>query len=249
MTIIASDYDGTLNHGGIDDAKREAISRWRRAGNLFGLVSGRGRHELVPLAVDNNIECDFVIADNGAVVLRPDGTVLCETRIDGSLAVPILKEIFSLSSTVGLLNAVPHFVVKAEGTELLPGECRIDELPEVPWFNQIGTFLRDFDEARRVTEIIRERFGKFVNPMQNGYCINIVPAGVNKARGIYGLLTAIGASCDDVITVGDNINDADMLEEFRSYAMANGVPAIKEIANEVTESVTEMIYRELERQN
>ena len=37
MKIIASDYDGTLNHGGIDDKKREAIKKWRDAGNVLRL--------------------------------------------------------------------------------------------------------------------------------------------------------------------------------------------------------------------
>ena len=42
MKILASDYDGTLNYNGIDDRKRMALDKWRTAGNLFGLVSGRG---------------------------------------------------------------------------------------------------------------------------------------------------------------------------------------------------------------
>ena len=29
MKIIATDYDGTLNHNGIDDKKRSAIMEWR----------------------------------------------------------------------------------------------------------------------------------------------------------------------------------------------------------------------------
>ena len=42
MKIIASDYDGTFNHNGIDDNKRAAVAKWRLAGNLFGIISGRG---------------------------------------------------------------------------------------------------------------------------------------------------------------------------------------------------------------
>ena len=38
MKIIASDYDGTLNHGGIDDKKRNAIKKWREMGNKFGIL-------------------------------------------------------------------------------------------------------------------------------------------------------------------------------------------------------------------
>ncbi len=50
MKILGSDFDGTLTVGGIDAAKCEAIRAWRRVGNLFGLVSGRGRGERPPAA-------------------------------------------------------------------------------------------------------------------------------------------------------------------------------------------------------
>jgi len=55
-----------------------------------------------------------------------------------------------------------------------------------------------------------------------------------------------GAEYDDVIAVGDNINDRDMIAEFRSYAMENGVDFIKEIADYITPSVTELILKELD---
>ena len=42
MKMIGSDYDGTLNRGGINDTKLAAIKKWRRAGHKFGIVSGRG---------------------------------------------------------------------------------------------------------------------------------------------------------------------------------------------------------------
>ena len=68
---------------------------------------------------------------------------------------------------------------------------------------------------------------------------------MNKAKGLYRLMDITGAKYEDVIAVGDNINDEDMLREFRSYAMANGVPYIKEIANDITEGITELIEKEL----
>ena len=43
MKIICSDYDGTLNHGGITEKKLRAIKKWQEAGNLFCVVSGRGK--------------------------------------------------------------------------------------------------------------------------------------------------------------------------------------------------------------
>ena len=46
MRIIGSDYDGTLNHGGFDETKLNAIEKWRSEGNIFALISGRGKFDI-----------------------------------------------------------------------------------------------------------------------------------------------------------------------------------------------------------
>jgi hydroxymethylpyrimidine pyrophosphatase-like HAD family hydrolase len=76
-------------------------------------------------------------------------------------------------------------------------------------------------------------------------CIDIVRYDIDKAKGIYLLLDILGADYEDVIAVGDNINDRAMIEEFRSYAMANGVELIKELADYVTDGITELIENEM----
>ena len=43
-----------------------------------------------------------------------------------------------------------------------------------------------------------------------------------------------------MITVGDNINDADMLREFRSYAMESGTEYAKSIAGRTVADVTDI---------
>ena len=49
MKVIGSDYDGTLNHNGIDAKKKNAINKWREAGNIFAVISGRGAKDLFSL--------------------------------------------------------------------------------------------------------------------------------------------------------------------------------------------------------
>ena len=44
---------------------------------------------------------------------------------------------------------------------------------------------------------------------------------------------------------GDIVNDKAMIEEFRSYAMENGVDSIKAIADFTTSGITELIKKEL----
>ena len=109
----------------------------------------------------------------------------------------------------------------------------------------MSTILEDDEEAEEVTNAVREKFGDKLNPLQNSRCIDIVSSRINKAKGLYDYLELVGGKYEDMITVGDNINDTHMIKEFRSYAMANGVQSIKDIADYVTEGITELIEKEI----
>lgn len=246
MKIIGSDYDGTLNHGGIDDVKRNAIKKWRDAGNVFALISGRGPDDVIRIYNEKQFGCDYLIANNGAIILKPDGTVVSDTRCDATVTVPLLKLLFENGCPWGnVQTAFPCRVYADENDCAEEGGYTLKNMPTVEYFNQISTILPDFETAEKVTELIRERFGNELNPLQNGICIDIVRSDMNKAKGLYILMDILGAEYDDIIAVGDNINDRAMIEEFRSYAMENGVDAIKELADYTVSSVTELIEKEI----
>ncbi len=245
MKIIASDYDGTLNHGGIDDKKRNAIKEWREKGNKFGIVSGRITDDLLRIYKKDKLELDFLLACNGAVILTTDGKILKEDRVDGDILKPILDFIFSLGADWAAIQSDRSYIIDENDNDRLPDEFTRKTLPELKYFNQISTILEDDEEALMVTNAIREKFGDKLNPLQNGRCIDIVSATMNKAKGLYDYLELVGGKYEDMITVGDNINDTHMIKEFRSYAMANGVQSIKDIADYVTEGIKELIEKEM----
>ena len=245
MKIIASDYDGTLNHGGIDDKKRNAIKEWREKGNKFGIVSGRITDDLLRIYKKDKLDLDFLLACNGAVVLTTDGKILKEDRIDGDILKPILDFIFSLGADWATIQSDRSYIIDENDNDRLPDEFTRKTLPDLKYFNQISTILEDEEEALMVTNAIKEQFGDKLNPLQNGRCIDIVSATMNKAQGLYDYLELIGGKYEDMITVGDNINDTHMIKEFRSYAMANGVQSIKDIADYEIEGITELIEKEM----
>ena len=245
MKIIASDYDGTLNHGGIDDKKRETIKEWREKGNKFGIVSGRITDDLLRIYKKDNLELDFLLACNGAVILTTDGKILKEDRIDGDILKPILDFIFSLGADWAAIQSDRSYIIDENDNDRLPDEFTRKTLPDLKYFNQVSTILEDEEEALMVTNAIKEKFGDKLNPLQNGRCIDIVSVTMNKAKGLYDYLELVGGKYEDMITVGDNINDTHMIKEFRSYAMANGVQLIKDIADYETLGITELIEREI----
>ncbi len=245
MKIIASDYDGTFNHGGITDKKRLAVSRWRKKGNLFGIVSGRGIKSLLDVIADKNFEYDFLIANNGAVIYDKDINLLCEKRLDGEIAISLVKDLISWGCPFANIDKDEPVMVQAQ-KKRSGDEYTLEDMPEnIEYFNQVSTWLPTIDEAVVIINKINGKYSGVLTPLQNGECIDIVPLGVNKANGIYSLLDFVGGKYEDVITVGDNINDTHMIKEFRSYAMANGVEYIKKIADNITYSITALIEEEI----
>ena len=62
MIIIASDFDGTVNYNGkISDEDKEAIKKFRKAGNKFGIVTGRDVELAQWIKQENGFEFDYVI--------------------------------------------------------------------------------------------------------------------------------------------------------------------------------------------
>lgn len=246
MRILGSDYDGTLNHHGIDDKKKEMLQKWRDSGNIFALISGRNSGSVLKAYQEEQFPCDYLIAANGAIIMNTDGTVISDVRCDGSLALPLLKFLFEKGCPFAYLIGGLSCTVYADAAECENANgYTLETLPKVPYFNQISTRLPYFQTAAEVTDCIRREFGDALNPLQNGACIDIVRADMNKAKGLRILADSLGVPYSGIIAVGDNINDSDMISEFRSYAMENGVDAIKVLADFVTPGIAELIEKEL----
>ena len=243
MKIICSDYDGTLNHGGITEKKLAAIKKWQVAGNLFAVVSGRGKDFFSEIQ-EKGIPIDFLLSCNGGVIADRNGTIISEVTCKENIGKEIVDFVFSLGCPFAIICGKECFRIKNPD---FPEENGVTEYDEALLrdFDQISTGSSDFQETARVTALIKERFGTFINPLQNGTCIDVVPLGMDKAQGIYLLMKHTGAQFDDIIAVGDNVNDEAMIKEFYSYAMANGVDYIKELADEITVSIEKLIEKEL----
>ena len=251
MKILGSDYDGTLRYGGIDDKKREAISLWRKKGNKFGIVSGRGHHFLSEEPKKCEIECDFLVAYNGGMVLTPENEILFSVKCFDVEPISFVETLFSYGCDFVHMNNKDYFKIRKYEKDLEKGDSTLGDYllkdaPPIPFFYQVSVQLKDNEDAKRVVKLIEKDYGDKLTPLQNGICIDIVPKGVNKAFGLMKVAEIYGAAHDDIIAVGDDVNDYAMIKEYRSYAMANGVDLIKSTATFITESVTDLIYKELE---
>ena len=245
MRLIATDYDGTLNHGGIDEAKLEAIRRWRAAGHKFGIISGRGPDFLAQLQEELGEDFDFLASCNGGIATDREGKELFSAACGTVDVKAFVADMIGWGARLIYINyedkcervAVPDFEEDFEYT--------LETMPPIPAFYKMATYFSTPDEAGAFAARMAEKYGDHVNPLQNWLYVDIAPKGVNKAEGIRRLCAVYGVAEQDVIAVGDNLNDGDMLRAFYSYAMEHGHPDAKEMATHITANVTDMILREL----
>ena len=89
MKIAACDFDGTLFRDGVvSEADLEAIADWRRSGNAFGIVTGRGRNTLLRDVKRFSIPYDFLICNNGAMICDEQAQ---DVYYAGKLTVRVLR--------------------------------------------------------------------------------------------------------------------------------------------------------------
>ena len=250
MKIIASDYDGTLNRRGIPDHVRAAILKWQALGNRFGIVSGRGIYNLLSVVRHDNMACDYLIANNGAVLADGEGNIISYHTGDPSVSGEIAAFVIENGCGYACLNDLKGdlFLCSEEEKKRRADDGRFSAISDYLTpiaFTQISTVLPSEEEAESLTQRINSRFAHFVTAFRNGICIDIVPKGIDKAEGIKELAALWGVSYEDICTVGDNYNDVAMLKAYRSYAVANAVEEVKSIANTVVTDIGDLIEREL----
>ena len=242
MRIIACDYDGTLNNNdGVTDEKRAAINKWREAGNLFGLVSGRSVDALPEILKENPFEYDFFIGYNGGIITDAEGKVLFEKRADGKLVKPIMEKFLEWGAHKCFVHSDKTYFVVPEKTEKYPDAILLEDLPETESFNQITAIFPLKEMTLKAFDKFRELFGENLNPLQNSRLIDVVPEGIDKARGIYKFMELMNISYDDVIVIGNDVNDYEMISEFNSYAVENATEEILKTAKHITYDIVSLI--------
>jgi len=250
--LLASDFDNTIcfwsNVGWIWDEDREAIRRFREAGNKFVIVSGRSYLSAIDVFDEMDFhDMDFYMLMSGSYAEYPDKTLIYDKRIDMKL-LPEMAEFFREKKTRYLCLDIGRESFNVDiGGDLVPEFTKTitmeDALRRYPDFTSINVGYRSREEACSVAEELSERFGHIITPLPNNRAIDMPPAGIDKAVAVGYAAEMYGIEKDKVYTVGDNYNDMSMLSTFHGNAMANGPEAVWSSAERKVSRICEVIDR------
>ena len=246
MKIIASDYDGTLRHGdGISDADRNAVKKWRKAGNLFGIVTGRSRDMLKTVKDDKlESEIDFVIIYNGVEIYDMQGNL--HRRFIGKsdrfydLLPYILRQKGDWAEFI-TVDKVYYLTYGDEPDTSRDNWYKAEVVKDLREFIQIYSLYNTEPEALDVAADLNERYSDIVSPLINGRWLNATPSGINKATGVAEYAKMMGVTKENIYTIGDSYNDLEMIKAFNGYTLENGADGVKKEALAVFKGVWELI--------
>lgn len=248
MKILASDYDGTLYENGelLGDVLG-AVAKWRAAGNIFGLATGRDFSMITPEVSRWNLPVDFIVCINGAAIYDADMSLLDSHLLDDNTVSKIFSHPAVASSQHYQVSGLgPLQVLLREGSFFWDSDIAFQRIDEnqarmVRDVGQISLGFPSSGESEKWANALNTDLADVIEAHQNKRMIDITRKGVDKAAGIATLLKAKQWSADNLYTVGDGGNDIAMIKTYNGYTVKNAAPSVLAVAKKQFVNVPELI--------
>ena len=256
IKLIACDLDGTLLLNGAQELRRETpelIKRLRKQGRIFVAASGRQYPNLQRLFAPVKEEIVY-IAENGALVID-SGEIIFRHEVDREQGQWILKRIMATEGAEALLSGVHTSYIQPKDQsyarhlkEVVKNNVTVVEdilKTEEPY---LKIALYEKTGVQDSIKFWQDKFDGKINVVTSGNVwLDVIPEGVNKGSALDILGKRLGISPPEMMAVGDNYNDREMLEYAGySVAMKNAQPGIKKMCKYETGLVEDLLEEILE---
>ncbi len=271
VRLIALDIDGTLlnGKGELSDTSVDAVRHAANRGVLVTICTGRSLSSAGLVVQRLNLNAPYVL-NNGALIYDvPVQRARYARHLSAPLAMDSVRVFRSLGFhpiVYGPLPEVRYFYYDSfdpDNSSFVDSAAR--NADRIHLVDDVAEFLRQDVTCITVSERIervksRESHIRAqlsaaevvfeISPWDRRYCIiTVMPDGVSKGSGLRRLATLLGIDLSEIMAVGDNLNDLEMLSVAGlGVAMGNGAPETRERADHVTASVDdEGVARAIER--
>lgn len=223
IKLIALDMDGTLlnEQGEISSENRNTIKEAEAQGVHIVLSTGRSLLTCRDHAQSLQLS-SYLVTVNGSEIWDGQGELIERNIVDSKdiqwmheLAKQYETKFWATASTQVWRNELP------------------EELSGHTWL-KFG-FDIEHDHVRSTVLSHLHANGQFEISNSSPYNIEINPLGVNKARGLEKVCERIGLTMNQVMAVGDSMNDIAMIKAAGlGVAMGNAQKIVKEAADWIT---------------
>ena len=221
--LIATDLDGTvLFDRRVSDADLAAMRRWREAGNLLVVDTGKSVFATRNTLTAVGMSFDYAVTFTGAVLIDGDYRVLSARYLPDGVAHEIAEYLQGIDglTVFGTTMEADHIVSDTyhETSPILEIFLPMS-LEEMPSHRFIGVPMRVRDDAvrERIATDLSARWSDQIEVVRNQEFLDVIPAGATKGAGLSDLVAALtdadGPLAGERIetwSVGDSWNDIPM---------------------------------------
>lgn len=227
------DIDGTtLNNGQMSPGVEDAIKRAQSLGHRVFINTARGYLGVQPLI--RNFPFDGISTAYGTMVFAGGGWLNVETFSYEAIA-DLVGYSCENGLSVDFLTTNLTLAVNPSRTPRIALQSAEDLKERFPLakFSKITVMGEPRQE-------VAEYFGKWCEVFHLPFCLDLVPKGCTKARGMEILCDHYGIDMANTVAIGDTHRDLDMIRFARyGIAMGNGDSVLKAEAEYITKTVAE----------
>lgn len=256
--MLVTDFDNTLlrtDHT-ILDKTWKAIKEFERRGGKFVICTGRMLSTILVTIKPFDLHGEIIAFQGGVVADLDTGDILMKKYVNPDDALSLLKDIEEAGYYIQIYSNGDYFVNRytkrtqryyEANAHLMPiviGEnvseyvqknnLKLDKIV----FGLDDDGLVTYDEVQPVMTAFDKKYGgRLVFNSSNTLLIEAVSAGCTKGEAVEFVANRHGIAREEVICMGDALNDASMIEwAGLGVAVENATDDLKALANEITVS-------------
>ncbi len=247
--MVVTDLDGTLldTRSRLSEANHAALLHLGEAGVLRVIATGRSLHS-ARLVLDAETPVDYLAVSSGAGIVHwPTGRLVRHTPMVAADTARVCARLEALDLDFMVQEPVPRshcFVYRRSGTPNPDFERRIalhpencgpaDDRPD-RWMRPACHVVAIHPRGDAVHEQLAGELGgaftviRTTSPLDGrSVWIEVLPGGVAKSRASAWIATEHDIGVEQVVAVGNDTNDLDLLEwAGRSYVVANATASMR----------------------
>ena len=254
IQLAVFDIDRTLippELGHMAPETEAAIRQLQRRGIRTAIASGRMLH-ILPDDL-REMGFDYYILSNGAYVADSQGRVVSRESVEAEVVEAFSREMirrglaFDVRYVDGMVQGNPSRDVRDAMKEFWDRKgVKFKPPKNFRWHVRPSQGQQPISFGACIPEELQpEIFALFPQldflPVFEGPMCDVNPKGISKATGIRRICGLMGISMDQTIAFGDDRNDLEMVAEAGiGVAMGNGIAAVKQAADYVTERCVDL---------
>ena len=236
--ILVSDYDGTLKRQDISPKDIQAINTFRDKGHLFGIATGRTINFLTGETRQYDFETDFIIGTNGGITQLADETYI--SKISSETIQKLVKFALKYPDTIVIVSDGFDYsepLVSADPAVFQTGEALFNSAC-IKNISSLEGNLQIFNDLQ--AEDFQD-VDFFFNNYKGGI-IDITKKGISKSAAIYQVFVEkMNIPKSDIFTIGNSLNDLEMIRDFNGFAVSDSDPQLLEIASKTFPDIASCI--------